>query len=110
MKSKQSNFSDLQLYVGIDIHKKDWSVSIYTDAAHHRTFCQPPSPAALKAYLDHNFPGAKVLCAYEASKLGYWIYRNLNQWGYQCLVVNAADIPTSNKETSSKTDPMDSRK
>lgn len=110
MKSKQSNFSDLQLYVGIDIHKKDWSVSIYTDAAHHRTFCQPPSPAALKAYLDHNFPGAKVLCAYEASKLGYWIYRNLNQLGYQCLVVNAADIPTSNKETSSKTDPIDSRK
>jgi transposase len=110
MERLQNHFSNLQLYVGIDVHKKDWSVSIFTDAAHHRTFSQPPSPSALKAYLDHNFPGAPVTCAYEASKLGYWICRSLIGFGYQCLVVNAADIPTSNKESSSKTDPIDSRK
>lgn len=110
MESIQSNFSNLKLYVGIDVHKKDWSVSIFTDAALHRTFSQPPSPLALKTYLDHSFPGAKVVCAYESSKLGYWIYRKLSQFGYHCLVVNAADIPTSNKESSSKTDPIDSRK
>lgn len=104
------NFNNLQLYVGIDVHKKQWSVSIFTDAAHHRTFSQPPSPSALKAYLDRNFPSASVTCAYEASKLGYWICRQLTQYGYECLVVNAADIPTSNKESSSKTDPIDSRK
>lgn len=110
METTKLHFSNLQLYVGIDVHKKDWSVSIYTDAAHHRTFCQPPSPAALKAYLDYNFPGARVVCAYEASKLGYWICRSLIHFGFQCLAVNAADIPTSNKESSSKTDPIDSRK
>jgi transposase len=104
------NFNNLQLCVGIDVHKKQWSVSIFTDAAHHRTFSQPPSPNALKTYLDRNFPGAPVTCAYEASKLGYWIYRELSKFGYECLVVNAADIPTSNKESSSKTDPIDSRK
>ena len=103
-------FNDLKLYIGIDVHKKNWSVSIFSDAAHHRTFCQPPSATALKTYLDHNFPGASITCAYEASKLGYWICRRLSEFGYQCLVVNAADIPTSNKESSSKTDPMDSRK
>jgi transposase len=104
------NFNNLQLYVGIDVHKKQWSVSIFTDAAHHRTFSQPPSPTALKTYLDRSFPGAPVKCAYEASKLGYWIYRELTRLGYECLVVNAADIPTSDKESSSKTDPIDSRK
>jgi transposase len=104
------NFNNLQLYVGIDVHKKQWSVSIFTDAAHHRTFSQPPSPNALKTYLDRSFPGAAVKCAYEACKLGYWIYRELAKFGYECLVVNAADIPTSNKESSSKTDPVDSRK
>ena len=67
---ESNNFSNLQLYVGIDVHKKQWSVSIFTEAAHHRTFSQPPLPAALKAYLDRNFPGASVTCAYEASKLG----------------------------------------
>ena len=106
----QTNFNLLQLYVGIDVHKKQWSVSIFTDAAHHRTFCQPPSPKALKTYLDHNFPGAQVFCAYEATKLGYWICRELLGFGYRCLVVNAADIPTSNKEATNKTDPIDSRK
>lgn len=106
----QANYSNLQLYIGIDVHKKQWSVSIFTDAAHHRTFSQPPSPEALKNYLDHHFPSARVRCAYEATKLGYWICRKLISFGYECLVVNAADIPTSNKETANKTDPIDSRK
>lgn len=106
----QTNFNNLQLYIGIDVHKKQWSVSIFTDAAHHRTFSQPPTPEALKTYLDHHFPQAYVCCAYEATKLGYWIYRKLISFGYDCLVVNAADIPTSNKESTNKTDPMDSRK
>jgi hypothetical protein len=48
MKSGTTQFSNLQLYIGIDVHKKQWSVSIFTDAAHHRTFSQPPSPVALK--------------------------------------------------------------
>jgi transposase len=103
--------SDLfKLYVGIDVHKKQWSVSIFTEAAHHRTFSQPPLPEALKSYIDKNFPGSSVTCAYEATKLGYWIYRKLVTFGYACLVVNAADIPTSDRESTSKTDPVDSRK
>jgi transposase len=100
----------LKLYVGIDVHKKQWSVSIFTDAAHHRTFSQPPSTDALKTYINRNFPGASVICAYEATKLGYWICRELKAFGYECLVVNAADIPTSDRDSSSKTDPVDSRK
>jgi transposase len=85
-----AQFDDLQLYIGIDVHKKQWSVSVFTDAAHHRTFSQPPSPSALKAYVDHHFPGAIVSCAYEATKFGYWICRDLIKFGYRCLVVNAA--------------------
>lgn len=110
MKTLQSDFSNLQLYIGIDVHKKQWSVSVYTDASHHRTFSQPPSPKALKSYLDHHFPGAKIICACEACKFGYWIHRSLSSYGYDCLVVNPADVPTSNKESSDKTDPIDSRK
>lgn len=106
----ESSAFQIKLYVGIDVHKKQWSVSIFTEAAHHRTFSQPPFPATLKAYIDRNFKGAAVICAYEASKLGYWIHRQLSRFGYQCLVVNAADIPTSNKDSSFKTDPVDSRK
>ena len=108
--SSSSTVNLLKLYVGIDVHKKQWSVSIFTEAAHHRTFCQPPSPEALKAYIDKNFPVSNVTCAYEATKMGYWICRRLKSFGYSCLVVNAADIPTSDRESTSKTDPIDSRK
>ena len=110
METAQLDFSNLHLYIGIDVHKKQWSVSIFTDAAHHRTFSQPATPSALRTYLDHHFPGAPVTCAYEASKFGFWICRELNSYGYHCLVVNPSDIPTSNKESSNKTDPSDSRK
>jgi transposase len=103
-------FKDQCLYVGIDVHKQQWSVSIYSTELHHKTFSQPPNPHALKSYLDQHFPGAKVQCAYESSKFGFWIQRSLTSFGYDCLVVNAADIPTTNKESSGKTDPTDSRK
>ncbi len=110
MKKEQLQFIELKLYIGIDVHKKQWSVSIYTGESFHRTFSQPPSPKALKSYLDKYFPGSQITCAYEASKFGFWICRELISFGYDCMVVNAADIPTSSKETSNKTDPRDSRK
>lgn len=105
-----STVNTFKLYVGIDVHKKQWSVSIFTESAHHRTFCQPPLAEALKAYIDKHFPEATVCCAYEATKLGYWICRKLRTFGYSCLVVNAADIPTSDRDSTNKTDPVDSRK
>jgi transposase len=110
MEKELSDFSSLQLYIGIDVHKRQWSVSIYSNDAHHRTFSQSPHPEALKSYLDKHFPNACISCAYEASKFGFWIHRQLISYGYACMVVNAADIPTSSKDTTNKTDPRDSRK
>ena len=99
-----------RICVGIDVHKKQWSVSIYTSEVHHKTFSQSPEPESLKNYLDHHFPAAEVHCAYKASKFGFWIQRKLLEYNYISLVVNPADIPTSNKESTEKTDPIDSRK
>ena len=42
-KIKQSNWFDNQnIYVGLDVHKKQWTVSIYTEEFEHKTFIQPP--------------------------------------------------------------------
>ena len=32
------------LYIGIDVHKRQWSVSIFTSVIHHKTFSQPAQP------------------------------------------------------------------
>lgn len=110
MEKQTVSFEGQRLYVGIDVHKRQWSVSIFSSELHHKTFSQPPLPEALKHYLDLYFPGAKISCAYESCKFGFWIQRRLTSYGYECLVVNPADIPTTNKESSAKTDPIDSRK
>ena len=41
---------------------------------------------------------------------GFRIFRIFNELGLDCIVVNAADIPTTNKEKDQKRDPVDSRK
>jgi len=110
MKEEATIYSKTVLYVGIDVHKKQWSVSIYTGQIHHRTFSQQPFPEVLKAYIDSHFPGAKVVCAYEATCFGWWIARELISYGYECLVVNPSDIPSTSHESQNKTDKIDSRK
>jgi transposase len=70
---------------------------------------QPPSPQVLYKYLSTRYPGASYVCAYESGKFGYWIQRPLNNKGVKCLVVNPADIPSTQKDEVSKTDPRDAR-
>ncbi|MEQ9414459.1 MAG: transposase, partial [Cyclobacteriaceae bacterium] len=105
-----TDFSTEQLYIGIDVHKRQWTVTILAKDIHQLTFSQPPQPETLKTYLDKWFPKARVSCAYEASKFGFWICRELLSYGYECIVINPADIPTSSEERTNKTDSRDSRK
>lgn len=105
-----TEITTFKLYVGIDVHKKQWSVSIYTDQIHHRTFSQTPEPEALHTYLESHFSGVEVHCAYEATRFGFWIARALQAYGYTCLVVNPSDIPSTHQEMQNKTDRVDSRK
>jgi transposase len=98
------------LFVGIDVHKKQWSICIRTTEFEHRTFTQPAKPIVLHEYLQRNFPSFKVKCGYEAGCFGYWISEQLQSFGYECLVLNPADIPGSDKESKQKTDHNDCRK
>lgn len=104
------DFTGQQIYVGMDVHKKSWSISIYTDQFEHKTFSQPPKTEVLVNYLKRNFPGAAYKTAYEAGFCGFWIYDQLREQGVECLVVNPADVPTKDKERATKTDPVDCRK
>jgi transposase len=104
------DFTGQQIYVGMDVHKKSWSISIYTDQFEHKTFSQPPKTEMLVNYLKRNFPGATYKTAYEAGFCGYWIHDQLQEQGVRCLVVNPADVPTKDKERATKTDPVDCRK
>lgn len=109
-KHKKLDFRGQDIFIGMDIHKKSWTVSILTNNFEHKTFNQPPEPLVLVRYLQRNFPGANYHSVYEAGFCGFWIYDRLWEEGIQCMVVHAADVPVTDKEKHRKTDKRDSRK
>jgi hypothetical protein len=110
VKSSRLDFRGQPISIGLDVHKKSWSVSIFSDYGEYKTFNQPPEVDKLLHYLRHHFPGGEYRSVYEAGYCGFWIHDQLREKGIQCLVANPADIPTKNKERRSKRDRIDCRK
>jgi transposase len=98
------------VYCGIDTHQKSWKVAILKDGHYEKTFGQEPNVGQLANYLEHNYPGAKFKLGYEAGFCGFWIAKDFKSLGMECLVLHAADIPTSDKDRRQKTDTRDCRK
>jgi transposase len=107
---EKKSFTGENIYIGIDVHKKSWSITILTDYLEHKTYNQSPDPSVLISYLQRNFPGANYLSCYEAGFSGFWLHRQLEDQGVKNIVINAADVPSSNKDCETKTDRVDSRK
>ena len=108
--SNKIDFSNQNIYVGFDVHLKSWKVTVMTEKTTYKTFSQDPRPDLLHQYLKKNFPGGTYHSAYEAGFSGYWIHNKLLSLGIESIVVNPADIPTTNKEKVNKEDKRDSRK
>jgi transposase len=87
-----------------------WKVTVMAEDIVYKTFTQPPMPEVLNNYLKNNFPGGTYHTAYEAGFCGYWIHDKLLSFGIKSIVVNPADIPTTDKERVQKEDKRDSRK
>jgi transposase len=106
----ENNFSDQVFYIGLDVHKKNWTVTIRSNNMELTNFSMNPSPKELFNHMRQRYPGGNYISAYEAGFCGFWIHRNLEKYGFKNLVVNASDIPTTHKEKTQKTDKVDSRK
>jgi transposase len=103
-------FADQDLYIGIDVHLKSWSVCILTATRVYRSFTQPPEPSVLIDHLHRHFPGARYHCVYEAGYFGFSAARALNAAGVECIVVHPADVPQSDYERRNKSDRIDAQK
>jgi transposase len=108
--SNKIDFTGQHIYAGIDVHLKSWKVTIMTERLPFKTFSQDPKPELLHDYLTRNFPNAIYHSAYEAGFCGYWIHNKFTALGINSIVVNPADIPTTDKEKDQKADKRDSQK
>jgi len=104
------SFSGRQIFLGIDIHKKNWNISVFIDDIFFQNFHQEANSLLLLNYLNSHFPEARYLACYEAGFSGFSIQRELKSLGIDCIVVNPSDIPQTNKGVLSKTDTSDSRR
>ncbi len=101
-------FDNKDLFIGIDVHKIKWVVSIRTYDLLLKTFSMSPSAEELEKHLITNYPNAKFSIVYESCFSGFWIYDYFSRKGYKIIVT-----PTNRiyKDGSSiKTDIIDSRK
>jgi len=108
--NQKLSFEGIDIFTGLDVHKKSWKVTPRLGERAQKTFSMDPSAKTLNDYLVKNYPGANYHTVYEAGCFGFHIHRELTKLGINNIIVHAADIPTSDKDRRQKTDTRDSKK
>jgi transposase len=95
------------IFVGIDVHKKDWTVHVVCegDGLYHGTIL--PEPERLVAML-RRFEAGEVHTVYEAGPTGYWLHDALMAAGLDSRVTPPSLVPRMGGRM--KTDHRDSTK
>lgn len=98
-----------KVYIGLDIHKKTWTVSIQTDLFFHKIYSMPSKSSDLEQYINKNFLNHEIYLVYEAGCCGFSVARYFLNLAWNVLVVNPADVKKGNKERYQKTDSLDAK-
>ena len=110
MQSNKISFKGQKIYVGIDVHLKNWSVTVITEKGLKRTHPQKADAKELFDFLNRHYPEGEYLAVYESGFSGFATYYALRDVGIDCIVIHAADVPSSQYENVMKTDVIDSEK
>lgn len=110
MQRKEFTFKGQKVFIGIDVHKKSWSVTTLLEVGTPKTHSQAPDAKMLFDFLNKHFPDGDYQAVYEAGYSGFSTYYALQSHGIDCIIVNAADVPSTQYENVMKTDPIDSVK
>jgi len=103
-----SAYDNKHLFVGIDVHKKRWVVSVRTYDLELKTFSMFPIAEELEKTLINSYPGALLHIVYECCFSGFWIYDYFHEKGYDIIVTPTNRIYRDGSIV--KTDKIDSRK
>ena len=106
----KADFTGRKLFVGIDVHKMRWQAAVYYEGLILSNTSIEGSSEALVTHLRKHYGEALFSCVYESGPFGFSLCRSLWAAGMDCIVVNPADIPGTDKERRSKTDTVDARK
>ena len=110
MQSNKISFKGQKIFIGIDVHKKNWDVAIAPEVGVVKRHPQKASAKELFDFLKKRYPDGDYLAVYESGFSGYSTYYALKEVGIDCIVIHAADVPTTQYEEVMKTDRVDSVK
>lgn len=99
---------DKQVYCGIDVHDKQWTLAFFCDGEIVETVQTQPYYKALLNRLGHYQSARKISFVYEAGFSGYVLYRQLSKDGYSCVVTPPSRIAKTDQKV--KTDKRDASK
>jgi len=104
------DFTGKTIYVGIDVHQKDYQVAKVYDGICLGNHRMAANSEALIEHLRSHYQGADFKCVYESCAWGFNLQRKLTAANMECMVVHAADVSTNDKERKRKTDKVDALK
>jgi transposase len=100
--------SGKDLFIGIDLHKRTWHVTVRTKEVELFSGSIPGSWKALRRIVDR-YKGNRIRAVYEAGYFGFWLYDRLVEYGIDCTVTPPSLVPQEYGNRV-KTDRRDSRK
>lgn len=103
------DYTGKKIYLGIDVHKKTYSVTAICDGIVVKGATLMASPLGLVVFCKKFFPMAEIDSAYEAGFSGFHLHRELVKNGINNRVVHAAGIEVAVGDRV-KTDKRDSKK
>ena len=110
MQRNKISFKGQKIFLGIDVHKRNWDVAIAPEVGNVKRHTQKASAKELFDFLKKHYPDGDYLAVYESGFSGYSTYYALKEVGIECMVIHAADVPTTQYEEVMKTDRVDSIK
>lgn len=103
------NYTGKKVYIGIDVHKKTYSVTAVCEGQVAKKDTMAADPIYLINYCQKYFPKAQIESAYETGFCGFYLHRSLEKVGIKNIVVHAAGIEIAVGDKV-KTDKKDSLK
>ena len=81
-----------KVFVGIDMHKLKWHVTVQTADFELFSGSIPGKWVALQRLLDR-YKGHQINSVYEAGYFGFWLHDDLVEYGVECIVTPPSLIP-----------------
>ncbi len=90
--------NDYETFIGLDVDKKSFSLTVNNHSQAFKSKKMPSNPEHLYNYIQKHFNRNKVICAYEAGPTGFHLHDYLTEKEVLCLITSPASIPKASNQ------------